>query len=116
MNELTGKKTFRPTARQAPFSLAMDSYDCVLRDENATKADVIKPGFFNQHRSELIVGTVINCRLGHPCDGINFGYVQVISCPDAVREGDVEVSVGPFKKFTPVRHHGALEDEREKAA
>ncbi len=106
----------RPTARQAPFTNAADAYDFVFRDENATKLDVVKPGFFNQHRSELIVGTMIECRLGHPCDGVTVFSVQVIDNPKWVRGTDVLVSVGKSQTFTPVRHDGTLTEDKEKAA
>ena len=111
-------KTRGPTARQAPFANVADTYDFVFRDQNATKLDVIKPGFFNQHRGELIVGTMIECRLGHPCDGIAIVRVQIIHAPGYSRTEDVLVSYENPKtgKFTPVRHDGTMTDEQEKAA
>ena len=109
----------RPTARQAPWANLSDGYDFVLRDENATKLDVIKPGFFNQHRTDLIVGTMIECRLGYPCDGIQLIRLQVIEAPVKMGvDADVMVSYQDPKtgKFVPVRHDGALADEKERAA
>ena len=108
-----GKPTFRPPARQAPFANAADAYDFVFRDETASKLDVIKPGYFNQHRSELIVGTMIECRLGHPADGCVVFRVQVIDNPKWVRGTDVLVSVGKAQTFTPVRHSGEAADETD---
>ena len=106
----------RPSARQAPFANASDAYDFVFRDETATKLDVVKPGFFNMHRSELIVGTMIECRLGHPADGITVFRVQVIDNPKWSRNTDVLVSVGKAQTFTPVRHDGTRAEDKEKAA
>ena len=99
----------RPPARQAPFANAADCYDFVFRDLHASKADALKPGFFNQHRSELIVGTMIEVRLGDPRDGVTVGTVQIIDCPRWVT-ADVLVSAGQFRKFTPVRHSGIDEE------
>ena len=48
-------------------------------------------------------------------DGINQTWVQVIERPKSELGGDVMVSLGPSKKFTPCRHSGALEEEREVA-
>ena len=113
MNE-TGPH-LRPPARQAPFALQVDAYDFVFRDLDATKTDVVKPGFFNLHRSELIVGTMIDCRLGDPQDGIKRFMVQVIECPQRARVGDVLVSVGDqHGRFTPVRHDGTLGEGKPK--
>ncbi len=58
---------------------------------------------------------MIECRLGNFIDGITQVWLQIIEAPRSERAGDVLVSVGPSRKFTPVRHDGALEDE-EKAA
>ncbi len=58
---------------------------------------------------------MIECRLGEIADGITQTWVQVIERPKSDLGGDVMVSLGPSKKFTPVRHSGALEDEREVA-
>ena len=96
----------RPPARQAPFANAADCYDFVYRDEHADKLTVIKPGYFNQYRSELIVGTMIECRLGHPADGVTVFRCQVIDNPKWIRGTDVLVSVGKAQTFTPVRHSG----------
>ena len=107
----------RPTARQAPFALQVDTYDFRFIDFDATKVDIVKPGFFNLHRSELIVGTMIDCRLGNPQDGIKRVWLQIIACPKHEGEGDVLVAVGDqHGKFTPVRHDGKLADEKEIAA
>ena len=106
----------RPTARQAPFANAADAYDFVFRDETATKLNVIQPGFFNQHRSELIVGTMIEVRLGHPADGITVFRVQVIDNPKWSRNTDVLVSVGKAQTFTPCRHSGEAADVKKAAS
>ena len=98
----------RPTARQAQFTNWADSYDKVFRDLQATKTDVIKPGFFNPWRSELIVGTLIDCRIGNPPDGIKRFWVQITLCT-TYEEQDVLVSVGDrHGNFTPVGHDGTL--------
>ena len=106
----------RPSARQAPFVNMADTYDFVFRDENATKLDVVKPGFFNQHRSELIVGTMIECRLGHPCDGVTVFRVQIIEKPLWERNGPVLVSIGKAETFTPCRHSGTPDKSKERKA
>ena len=103
----------KPQARFAPFVNAMDCYDFVFRDEALTKLDVVKPGFFNQHRSELVVGTMIECRLGVAADGITVFRVQVIHNPQYSATEDILVSVGRAQTFTPVRHAGKpAEDEK----
>ena len=104
----------RLTARQAAWRCTLDAYDFQYTDHDADKLDVVKPGFFNLHRSELIVGSMIEIRVGHPVDGILRGFVQVISTSDRDETVDVEVSTGEWRKFTPVRHTGTLEDEKER--
>ncbi len=59
---------------------------------------------------------MIECRLGKIEDGITQLFVQVIASPKTDRLGDVEVAVGPSKKFTPCRHDGTLVVDEEKAA
>ena len=94
----------------------MDGYDFIFETSTATKLDVAKPGFFNCYRDELRVGMVVECRLGNIADGITQAWFQVSQAPKSERGGDVMVSVGPSKKFTPVRHSGELAEEEEKAA
>ncbi len=93
----------------------VDGYDFIYENPTYGKADVCRPGFFNTFRDELKVGMMIECRLGDIADGITQTWVQVIERPKSELGGDVMVSLGPSKKFTPVRHSGALEDEREVA-
>lgn len=107
----------RPTARQAQFTNWADSYDKVFRDLEAKKTDVIKPGFFNPWREELLVGTMIDCRIGDPRHGIKRFWVQITDCPKWERNGDILVSVGDqHGHFKPVGHSGTLADKKEKAA
>ncbi len=77
---------------------------------------MVKPGFFNAYRDELRVGMMIECRLGQIADGIDQGFVQVIVAPKSERLGDVEVSIGAWRKFTPCRTDGMLAEDTEKAA
>ena len=94
-----------------------DGYDFVYENSAYAKLDVAKPGFFNAYRDELRVGMVIECRLGQISDGITQAWVQVIASPRNDLGGDVEVSLGPSRKFTPARHDGTLgEDEKERTA
>lgn len=88
-----------------------DGYDWVYENPGYGKADVVKPGFFNGYRDELRIGMMIECRLGEIADGITQVLVQVIAAPKHERQGDVQVSVGPSRKFTPVRHDGSLAEE-----
>ena len=88
-----------------------DGYDWVFESPKYQKVDVAKPGFFNIYRDELRVGMMIECRLGAIEDGITQLFVQVIASPKTERSGDVMVSVGPSKKFTPVRHDGTLAED-----
>ena len=104
----------RPTGRDDLYH-TVDGYDWVYENSAATKLDVSKPGFFNTYREEMRAGAMIECRLGHFVDGITQVWLQIIAAPRSEGEGDVLVAIGPSRKFTPVRHDGALEDE-EKAA
>ncbi len=107
----------RATARQAPFCNAgTDAYDFIYRNFDQKPTDVLKPGFFNVHRSELIVGTIIECRLGYPEDGITSLRVQIIHNPQDSAGGDVMVSYENRKtgSFTPVRHDGTLAEDKER--
>lgn len=92
-----------------------DGYDWIFENPGYTKGEVVRPGFFNVYRDVLRVGTFIECRIGEIADGITQVWLQVIAAPKET-EGDVMVSVGPSRKFTPVRHDGTLADEKEKAA
>jgi len=93
----------------------MDGYDWIYENPSYTKIDVARPGFFNVYQSELRVGAIIECRIGEIADGITQVWLQVIVAPKE-SEGDVMVSVGSSRKFTPVRHDGTLADDKEKAA
>ena len=94
----------------------VDGHDFIYENPSYGKNDVVRPGFFNTFRDELKVGMMIECRLGDIADGITQTWVQVIERPKSELGGDVMVSLGPSKKFTPVRHSGEMEDEREKVA
>ena len=87
-----------------------DGYDWIYENPNYSKIDVARPGFFNIFRDELRVGTVIECRIGEIADGITQLWLQVIVAPRSERQGDVMVSIGPSRKFTPVLHDGTLAD------
>ncbi len=105
--EMTRKP--RITARKAPWTLVIDTYDRVLRAADVAKIDVCKPGFFNEYRSELTEGTMIDCRIGGIEDGITRVSLMVIDCPQSDLAGDVLVAVGESKKYTPCRHDGKIE-------
>ncbi len=105
-----------PSTHRNDLYHTMDGYDWVYENPAYTKIDVARPGFFNVYRDELRVGAIIECRVGEIADGITQVWVQVIASPKNDKEGDVMVSVGPSRKFTPVRHDGTLADEKEKAA
>ena len=92
----------------------VDGYDFIYENTNSAKIDVVRPGFFNQFRDELQVGVMVECRLGRIADGITQVFAQIIASPKSDREGDVMVSVGPSRKFTPVLHGGTQADEKEK--
>ena len=92
-----------------------DGYDWVFESTEYTKLDVVCPGFFNIHRGRgLHVGAIIECRLGSIEDGITQVWLQVIKAPVQERRDadDVLVSVGSSRKFTPVRHSGAMAEEK----
>ena len=107
-------RAVRPTGRNDLYH-TVDGYDWIYENSNATKVDVARPGFFNVYRDEMRAGAMIECRLGHFVDGINQVWLQIIEAPKSEKSGDVMVSVGPSRKFTPVRHDGSLEDEKEVA-
>ncbi len=118
MTRPTEVKTFKapkPAYDRNALYLIADSYDWVYEPtEPYTKTDVCKPGFFEAWRDELKVGARITCRLGKVEDGINEVELQVIECPKQA-EGDVVVSVGSSRSFTPCRHDGTLADEDDAA-
>ncbi len=93
-----------------------DGYDFIYENAVYTKIDVAKPGFFNAYRDELRVGMMVECRLGEIADGITQVFVQILAAPKSEIQGDVMVSVGSSRKFTPVRHDGTLAEDEEKAA
>ena len=102
----------RKTARMAPWRDRASSYDFIYTSSEDTKLDVIRPGFFNEYRSELIIGTMIECRLGDPQDGTHRVSLQVIDTTPYDTGSDVLVSVGDKNgHFTPVRLAGILEEE-----
>ena len=105
-----------PSTARNDLYHTMDAYDFIYENPSYAKIDIAKPGFFNAYRDELRVGMVIECRLGEIADGITQTWVQVIERPKSEMGGDVMVSLGPSKKFTPVRHSGEAEDEKEVAA
>ena len=107
-------RAVRPTGRNDLYH-NVDGYDWVFENSDATKLDVVRPGYFNVYREEMRPGAMIECRLGHFVDGITQVWLQIIAAPKGEGEGDIMVSVGPSKKFTPARTDGTLEDE-EKAA
>lgn len=92
----------------------VDGYDFVYENAAYTKGEVVRPGFFNEYRDELKVGMIIECRLGQIADGITQVWLQVIEAPRAEIQGDIMVSLGDSRKFTPVRHDGSM--TKEKAA
>ena len=109
-------RAVRPKGRNDLYH-TVDGYDWIYENSDATKIDVARPGFFNTYRQEMRAGAVIECRLGHFVDGITQVWLQVIEASMSELGGDVMVSVGPSRKFTPVRHDGSLaEDEKEQAA
>ncbi len=109
-------RAVRPKGRNDLYH-TVDGYDWIFENSDATKIDVARPGFFNIHRQEMRAGAMIECRLGHFVDGITQVWLQVIEAPMTEHGGDVVVSVGPSRKFTPVRHDGTMaEDEKEVAA
>lgn len=108
-------RAVRPTGRDDLYH-TVDGYDWIFENSAATKLDVSKPGFFNTYREEMRAGAMIECRLGHYLDGIVQVWLQIIEAPRSERAGDVMVAIGPSRKFTPVRHDGTLEDEKEQAA
>ena len=107
-------RAVRPTGRNDLYHTT-DGYDWVYENSSATKPDVCKPGYFNIYREEMRAGAMIECRLGHFVDGITQVWLQIIAAPRSERQGDVMVSVGPSRKFTPARHDGTLEDEEQAA-
>ena len=108
-------KAVRPTGHNDLYHTA-DGYDWIFENTEATKLDVCKPGFFNTYREEMRAGAIIECRLGDMADCITQVWLQIIEAPLSAGTGDVIVSVGPSKRFTPVRHGGELEDNLEKVA
>ena len=93
----------------------VDGYDWVYENSKCTKLDAVKPGFFNAYRDELRVGAVIECRIGSIQDGITQICIQILAAPKE-DEGDVMVSVGPSKKFSPCRTDGLMIENKERAA
>ena len=108
-------KAVRPKGRNDLYH-TVDGYDWVYENSEATKIAVATPGFFNCYREEMRAGAMIEARLGRFVDGITQVWLQVIEVPKNDVSGDVMVSVGPSRKFTPARHSGAAEDEKEQAA
>ena len=108
-------RAVRPTGRDDLYHTT-DGYDWIYENSEATKIDVARPGFLNVYREEMRAGAIIECRLGHMADGITQVWLQIIEAPRSERSGDVMVSVGPSRKFTPSRTDGTLEDEKEQAA
>ena len=116
-----------PTDGRNDLYHTVDGYDWVFEHTSYSKIDVCAPGFFNCYRGMMRAGAVVECRLGVIADGITQVWLQVIRAPKNENSGDVLVSVGPSRKFTPVRHSGvdekasvavepAMEDEKGVAA
>ena len=103
-----------PRSDRTDLYHTVDGYDFIYENSTATKIDVAKPGFFNLFRDEMQVGMMVECRLGQIADGITQVFVQIIASPKDDRSGDVMVSVGPARKFSPARHDGTLADEQER--
>ncbi len=108
-------RAVRPKGRNDLYH-TVDGYDWIYENSDATKIDVARPGYFNIYREEMQAGAIIECRLGHMADGITQVWLQIIVAPKSERAGDVIVSIGPSRKFTPARHDGTLAGETEKAA
>ena len=115
--ETTVIRAVRPTGRNDLYH-TVDGYDWVYENSSATKVDVARPGFFNVYREEMRAGAIIECRLGNYVDGITQVWLQIIEAPRSEGGGDVMVSVGPSRKFSPCRHDGTQDEtsEEEKAA
>ena len=107
-----------PTYDRNAMYYVQDGRDWIYEPaEPFTKVDVVRPGHLNAYREELRVGSRITCRLGEIADGITEVELQVIECPRKDRQGDVVVSVkGRDGNFTPVRHDGTLDEDKEQAA
>ncbi len=113
-------KTFKAPAprwdRNEMYYLA-DSYDWIFEPlDPFTKAQIIVPGFFNNYYQEFRVGSRITARLGPVEDGITEVELQVIDLPGKGGRGDVVVSVGASRKFTPVRHSEGSAEDKEQVA
>ncbi len=95
----------------------VDGHDWIYEPrESFAKVDIVKPGHFDAYRHEFRVGSRITCRLGDVADGIIEIELQIIECPRTDRLGHVMVSVkGRDGTFTPVRHDGTLDAEKEVA-
>ena len=102
------------TDRRDDLYHTTDGFDFIYENPGYTKVDVVKPGFFNIYRDELRVGMMVECRLGPIADGITQVWLQVITKPLTEPGGDVEVSVGASRKFTPARTDGTLEEDEQK--
>ncbi len=105
-----------PTRDRDDLYHTTDGYDFIYENSKYTKIDVAKPGFFNIFRDELRVGMMVECRLGEIADGIIQVFVQVIASPKTEGGGDVMVSIGSSRSFTPCRTDGTLAEDEEKAA
>ena len=105
-----------PTDGRNDLYHTVDGYDWVFEHTGYTKLDVCAPGFFNCYRGMLRRGAIIECRLGNFADGITQVWLQVIQTTTDARGVDVMVSVGPSRKFTPVRHSEGVGDKQEQAA
>lgn len=89
-----------------------DGYDFVYEPKALyTKIETCSPGHFNAYREDLRVGTRITCRLGKIEDGITEIELQVIEVPGMSNGGDVLVSVGASRSFTPCRTDGSLDEK-----
>ncbi len=102
-----------PRSDRTDLYHTLDSYDFIYENTTATKIDVAKPGFFNIFRDELRIGMMVECRLGQIADGVTQVFLQIIESPKE-GGGDVMVSLGSSREFTPVRHDGTQADEQER--
>ncbi len=94
-----------------------------VADSNFDRQDMLQPccvgaisrtfevDYFNVRRAGLFVGAMIECRLGNIEDGITQVWLPVIAAPKTEHNGDVMVSLGTARQFTPVPTDGSLTEE-----
>ena len=90
-----------------------------MRSKTDDVIDVCKPGYFNfmkeTFRSGGHKGVVhyVTCLLGQIEDGLTEVRLHLIDAPGGF-SGDVIMAKGESRKFTPVRHDGALDEDKPK--